>query len=148
MFSSRVLLDKKVRVQGKEADFRMSWLHQSLPVVPCSMSGIPGANKPLGMSQRGLQCGCGSPHMAWLSWERKAPLGKETSTQMEKKPNRLRENSRLQNNISKSKCGDPHIRETKGIVRASSCWPRKSRPAHLFLGTKQDSQRNSPSEVW
>ena len=44
---------------------------------------------------------------------KKGPLGKETPAQMEKRHNRLRGNSGLQNSISKSKWGDPHIKEIK-----------------------------------
>lgn len=99
------------------------------------------------MSQRGQQCGCGSPHIAWLSWERKAPLGKEASTQMEKSHNRLGGNSGLQNNISKSKCGDPQIKEIKRRAKASSCWPKETKPCPLAHRAKSKTRKSDKKNL-
>lgn len=62
--SSHVALDKKERCQEKrQISERPSFIGASL-LFHCSVSGIPGASEPPEMSQRGRQCGCGSPHRA------------------------------------------------------------------------------------
>lgn len=72
---------------------------------PVLGEGFPGAKEPPGMSQKGQQCGCGSPH-SMTKWRKKAPLGKKkTSTQMEKRHDRLGGNSSLQNIISRASVG-------------------------------------------
>lgn len=43
---------------------------------PVLGEGFPGAKEPPGMSQKGQQCGCGSPH-SMTKWRKKAPLGKK-----------------------------------------------------------------------
>lgn len=79
---------------------------------------------------------------------KKGPLGKETPAQMEKRHNRLRGNSSLQNSISKSKCGDPHIKEIKKEeLMQSSAGLEKANPAHLLAEPEANPrvrQRNPP----
>lgn len=128
---------------GKEAEVRKGWLRRSLPVVPPQCEWGSWSEQTSLMSQRGQECGCGSPHIAWLSWERRA-LWEKTSMRMEKGHNRLRGNSSLQNSISESKCGDPHIREIKRESSASSCWCRESKPhplAHRNVSNARQTEK-------
>lgn len=54
-------------------------------------------------------------------WRNKAPLGKETSTQMEKRHNGLGGECQVTDYHVKSECGDPQIREIRGATAKPAC---------------------------
>lgn len=54
-------------------------------------------------------------------WRKKAPVGKETSTQMEKKHKRLGGNSSLQNSTARASVGNPQIREIRRATAVPAC---------------------------
>lgn len=84
------------------------------------------------------------PTHSMTKLRKKSPLGKETTTQMEKGHNRLRGNSSLQNSISESKYWDPHIKEIKRKSQSKLLLAGESKPrplAHRTVSKTRQSDR-------
>lgn len=129
---------------GKEADFRKDWLHWNLPVVPSQGEWGSWSKQTSHMSQRGQQCGCGSPHIAWLNWERKSLWEKILQRRWKKGITGLEEATVYKIVFQRASVRILILKKLKGRVRASSCWPRESKPrllAHRTVSNTRQSNR-------
>lgn len=136
---------------GKEAEVRKGWLRWSLPVVPPQCEWGSWSEQTSLMSQRGQECGCGSPHIAWLSWERRARWEKRLQCRWKKGITGLEEIAVYKVAFQRASVGILILEKLKGRVRASSCWLRESNPhplAHRTVSKARQTEKICLEKNW
>lgn len=146
---SHVALDTR-RDAKKSGRFQKGLAPRNLPVVP--WQGEWGSwSKQSSVSQRGQQCGCGSPHTAWLSWGRKARWEKRLQRRWKKGITGSEETAVYQIAFQRASVKILILKKFRGSVRACSCWPGESRPrppAHRNMNKTRQSEKNTLRRIW